>query len=341
MSPFDRLPLPNANEYPYNPQGDQTKARVLAAAASSGDPVALERLKSIGLDAGGNIAPASARAPLQGTDPNQVTDRERFEEDNRRYNDQKATADKRYSDQQAEAQQRKDEQSAMTARRRGDQEDAQYEAQQAAALNAAARDKQARDAAKRQSQPRGGRGGRGVGGQEPARFDKAGNPLNAAARAANKVRDRRIESRDREESARRAGKTLDAEGMRNAKDIFFDRRKPGQPINKGEGNGGDSSGIGVSDEALSRLDQLVYRDGRPYNKGTGEYLDTGRKDAKAKAPEVWKDGKKVGSMEGDTFVPSAEKGETDEEKKKRKASNRQVVGFFKRGGITIPITARV
>lgn len=49
------LPLPTASEYPYNLQGDQTKARALAAAAQAGDAGALESLRSLGLDQSGNM----------------------------------------------------------------------------------------------------------------------------------------------------------------------------------------------------------------------------------------------------------------------------------------------
>jgi hypothetical protein len=58
---FADLPLPNANEYPYNLQGDQTKARALAAAASAGDSSALEKLRSVGLDQSGNVADGGAQ----------------------------------------------------------------------------------------------------------------------------------------------------------------------------------------------------------------------------------------------------------------------------------------
>jgi hypothetical protein len=45
----------SANEYPYNLQGDQTKARQLASQAQSGDAGALDSLRQLGLDARGNL----------------------------------------------------------------------------------------------------------------------------------------------------------------------------------------------------------------------------------------------------------------------------------------------
>lgn len=45
----------SANEYPYNLQGDQTKVRQLAAQAEAGESAAINKLRSLGLDASGNL----------------------------------------------------------------------------------------------------------------------------------------------------------------------------------------------------------------------------------------------------------------------------------------------
>jgi hypothetical protein len=59
----------SANDYPYNLQGDQTKARQLAAQAQSGDAGALQSLRQLGLDAGGNLATAGAATPVSTPSP--------------------------------------------------------------------------------------------------------------------------------------------------------------------------------------------------------------------------------------------------------------------------------
>lgn len=66
-TPYESLPIPDANEYPYNLQGDQTKARALADAAQSGNSSALEKLKTLGLDAGANLISSQANQPPSGT----------------------------------------------------------------------------------------------------------------------------------------------------------------------------------------------------------------------------------------------------------------------------------
>ena len=53
---YDNLPMPDAGQYPYNLQGDQTAVRQLAQAAQAGDNGALQRLRTLGLNASGGVS---------------------------------------------------------------------------------------------------------------------------------------------------------------------------------------------------------------------------------------------------------------------------------------------
>jgi hypothetical protein len=52
---YDNLPMPDASQYPYNLQGDQTAVRQLTQAAQAGDNGALQRLRTLGLNASGGV----------------------------------------------------------------------------------------------------------------------------------------------------------------------------------------------------------------------------------------------------------------------------------------------
>jgi len=52
---YDNLPMPDASQYPYNLQGDQTAVRQLTQAAQAGDSGALQSLRTLGLNASGGV----------------------------------------------------------------------------------------------------------------------------------------------------------------------------------------------------------------------------------------------------------------------------------------------
>lgn len=58
---------PNANEYPYNMQGDKTKVNQLVAAVQQGDSAAAAQLRRFGLDAAGAPVATNTTAPKQRT----------------------------------------------------------------------------------------------------------------------------------------------------------------------------------------------------------------------------------------------------------------------------------
>ena len=194
-----------ANDYPYNLQGDQTKVRQLATQAQGGDTSALDKLRSLGLDAGGNLTVAPSQPSQPYVDPKTQLQQDRLELNR----DQFDLAKQRYADQQA----------AAAARMKAQEQQASTRAAGPApqggggnpAFNSNIMDG-VKQPAKLQPKPaKGGGGGGGGGGKKN---------MSPEAKARAKAREARATARENEKERNR----LDREQARRDNDPEYEAR---------------------------------------------------------------------------------------------------------------------
>ena len=293
--------MPNSNEYPYNLQGDQTKARNLASQAASGNRDALSRLANIGLDPAGNLMSAPAAPAGQSLQEREMTLREKAFEQSKLDNEQnRLDAQERYNQQVAQSAQAQSGMTARSNRSAGMQDEAQ---KRAAQQPAPAPKKQA-------AAPRGGGGGGGR--RKPS----------AAEVAAEKRRDDRVKDRrNQHASARQSGyRDADHRAWEKGKEDFTNKKLQETPsawdrLNPG-GKGPGATGGGLSKGEKPFDPTLPVKN--PFKEGPTEFPN-------AQAYEDWMKKKNGGGTGG--AGGSSDKGAP--------------IGFFKRGGRPIPIFAKV
>jgi hypothetical protein len=252
-NPYDNLPLPSADEYPYNLQGDQSKARALADAAKMGSGSALEKLKSLGLDNSGGLKAASpdidrSQLPLA---------QQQFEEANRDDERNFAENQRRFNQQTAMAKQRMQFEQEMTKKKMDLAEKQANEAKQKPSSGGGGGSPQGKTTTKT-PQPKsgggGGGGGRGGGSksaQTPEAKAREQGRFENAKNKADRRNDAREERRDNEALAKEQGYS-GARAMEDAKarDKFFEESR-----NKREGQGeGQKPLTGVSGPGAPKYD---------------------------------------------------------------------------------------